>query len=672
MRCGHAARDAAGIGAASGRSGASQSGRHTPLSEWVLRLASTDDLTLYGEERAKTIADEIAVGRMSMLFVGGLLDDLAIDGEVLLRAVQFIHRDRYWRRIEPTLEAFESASGPDRYRATWTLRYAGDECDLSVAHVVEVTNSEIAVTAEATAHSPTVTNRTGFILLHPARETVGRSVDVTHPDGTVTREIFPETLSQHAVLSGIAALAFSGGEGTELTIALSGDVFETEDQRNWTDGSFKTFSRPLSEPVPYRIEPGAPVSQAVCITAGPRLPAAAHHVTDTDRRPVSLDRSTSLAAAFLTPDGEAPVVHATLGSKGTGRRMPRLGFGVHFERASADEETVDALRRLRPSVLQFRLNPGDPVEGVAAFANLAKRTGADAALELISGYRTGDRSLSKAIEAMAETGLAPSALTLYPETDADLAAARTAFPGSRIGGGTPLFFVLAHRAQLPNGLDFVQWTMPPGVHDISDRAIMETLACVPDVLDRARQLWADKALWIGPTALRPRFRPATLNKDVAPLDPGGRPDDIDPRQQGLFVASWTVGYLARLAYGGADTALMLEPFGARGVMDRVSPGSATGIWTFPIYDVLLALANAQGCDLIPVGIDREDLVLGLAWQGKAAAAVFANLSPRPVRLRVSGVDLNVRSVTGRQSEASGDAIVLSAFEVVAFGDAAAS
>mgnify|MGYP006195238293 CR=1 FL=1 len=43
----------------------------------------------------------------------------------------------------------------------------------------------------------------------------------------------------------------------------NGDVFEMEDQRNWTDASYKTYVRPLALPWPYTLEAGTELEQAV-------------------------------------------------------------------------------------------------------------------------------------------------------------------------------------------------------------------------------------------------------------------------------------------------------------------------------------------------------------------------------------------------------------------------
>ena len=60
----------------------------------------------------------------------------------------------------------------------------------------------------------------------------------------------------------------------EVDIAFEGEVFEMEDQRNWTDASFKTYCRPLALPRPYTLEAGDEVRQRITVTVR-RVGAAA-------------------------------------------------------------------------------------------------------------------------------------------------------------------------------------------------------------------------------------------------------------------------------------------------------------------------------------------------------------------------------------------------------------
>ena len=41
---------------------------------------------------------------------------------------------------------------------------------------------------------------------------------------------------------------------------MEGETFETEDQRNWSDASFKTYGTPLHLPFPVEVEEGTRVA----------------------------------------------------------------------------------------------------------------------------------------------------------------------------------------------------------------------------------------------------------------------------------------------------------------------------------------------------------------------------------------------------------------------------
>src|SRR5262249_5004498 len=62
--------------------------------------------------------------------------------------------------------------------------------------------------------------------------------------------------------------------GVEATIRMEGDVWETEDHRNWSDASFKTYCRPLVQPWPYTIPGGSEVRHTATFSFAGRLPAA--------------------------------------------------------------------------------------------------------------------------------------------------------------------------------------------------------------------------------------------------------------------------------------------------------------------------------------------------------------------------------------------------------------
>ena len=54
---------------------------------------------------------------------------------------------------------------------------------------------------------------------------------------------------------------------------MEGDAFEMEDQRNWSDASYKTYVRPLRRPWPYSLPKGQKFTQAVRLQVSGTLPA---------------------------------------------------------------------------------------------------------------------------------------------------------------------------------------------------------------------------------------------------------------------------------------------------------------------------------------------------------------------------------------------------------------
>ena len=54
--------------------------------------------------------------------------------------------------------------------------------------------------------------------------------------------------------------------GLKVNCRMEGDTFEMEDQRNWTDASYKTYVRPLALPWPYLIAKGETIDQTVILT----------------------------------------------------------------------------------------------------------------------------------------------------------------------------------------------------------------------------------------------------------------------------------------------------------------------------------------------------------------------------------------------------------------------
>ncbi len=107
-------------------------------------------------------------------------------------------------------------------------------------------------------------NRIGFCILHPA-DAAGAACTLEHPDGSHTVASFPESISPHQPFLNLRAITHEAAPGLRAELRFGGDIFETEDQRNWSDASFKTYSTPLSIPYPVTVQAGDIIRQTVSV-----------------------------------------------------------------------------------------------------------------------------------------------------------------------------------------------------------------------------------------------------------------------------------------------------------------------------------------------------------------------------------------------------------------------
>ena len=161
-------------------------------------------------------------------------------------------------------------------------------------------------------------------------------------DGAVAPGTFPRRVSPHQPFLDLRAVRHEVAPGLEAEVRFEGEVFEMEDQRNWTDASFKTYSTPLALPLPVEVREGERIRQV-----GDAHPA----------RGRSKGRAPLSAAGGSSEDVVRVVV-----SDDDSRPVPRLGLA--FGPASLTSESD----RSRPDP-----SPGPPAGGRAALGGRVAR-----------------------------------------------------------------------------------------------------------------------------------------------------------------------------------------------------------------------------------------------------------------------------------------------------------
>lgn len=550
-------------------------------------------------------------GRWSLEVRGDELADIAIDDRVVLRSIRAVVRDADWDTADLVVDRVQARE------ETLTLHVRSEGLGSSFAGLlrVEAGSAHLRVLLDLESAAPFATNRTGLVVLHPPA-LAGTAVEVRHPDGTLSPGTFPREISPHQPVRDIAGLTWRVDDET-VDLAFAGDVFEMEDQRNWTDASFKTYTRPLDLPFPYRVAAGERVRQSVTVSvAGALAPA-----------PPASD------AISLRPGGAFPeIVVGAATAPGPAPALTSVGDGVLVELDLRVPSWRAALARAAAS--------GAPLDvRLVGIEDAAERDAAADALRGLDVRRVG--------------AFAASGAAAHVSDAATVAALRAALDraGVRVpvvGGSRSHFTELnRERHRLPTGLDGITTTVTPLFHATGTEQLVESVA-MQRLIALQTVAWAGAApVHLGPVSLRPRFndvatRPATIPPETD-LSAGygahltGTPDE---RQNAPELAAWTVASAAALAVPGVASLAYFEEWGPRGI--RSADGSE-----LPVAAAIRALSAAGDGELL-WGDSPDGLVWAIGRRGSATTVLAANLDrrPRSVTIDVDGQPRDVHLAPG--------------------------
>jgi D-apionolactonase len=423
--------------------------------------------------------------------------------------------------------------------------------------------------------------------------------------------------------------------------AFAGDVFEVEDQRNWSDASFKTYSRPLALPWPYTLEAGTTQRQSVTLSVEERSGAVP---------------GTACAPSIPTQDDFATITLDL--AEQTLETMPALGIAIAASEIDAALAHPELLAGIAPQQLTLSFDPvaGHGVAELERFAALQRRANIAAVLEYaLPGIEEPRRELDALAARIQAVKLQIAGIIVSPSVhrqsnppgsisppcpalDDVYRAAREAFPELRIGGGMLSYFTELNRKRPPLALvDWVTHATCPIVHAADDRSVMQTLEAIPHITRSCRSLIGAQPYSIGPVSIGMRQNPYGSRVMPNPHRERIAMAGFDPRQTALFGGAWLAGYAAALEGARIDTLTLGALTGERGLADV-----SDGVTRYPIYAVARVLAAMSGSDRLPVAVaaaQRSAIACIAARDGQGRVrVVVANLTDRAhtVRLTLRG------------------------------------
>lgn len=214
---------------------------------------------------------ELTAGELVTRLEGPDLRYLRLGGREIVRRLYFAVRDESWGTIPGRCRDLQIQSGPDRFEVTFEMAHHDGGLDLTSHGAISGSPTMVVYQIEATAQTPFLYSRIGLCVLHPP-SLAGSSYQAQTPTGRISGRlpqlIEPQRLSDgvlHPLFPSYTELTIDGPEPIATRFEFEGDLFEMEDQRNWTDGSFKTYSTPLALGGPHQARADQHFRQRVTI-----------------------------------------------------------------------------------------------------------------------------------------------------------------------------------------------------------------------------------------------------------------------------------------------------------------------------------------------------------------------------------------------------------------------
>ena len=528
------------------------------------------------------------------------LAEISYNSQIVLRSVRALIRDQDWNTPRIIVDEIIQS---ENYLA---VKISSEGFDAMFTGAIEF--SVIADVAEIemslVSSSDFLANRIGLNLLHPPA-LAGTNVNVLHSNGETEQSIFPVKISPNQPVMDIARLGWTQG-ALDVYLALIGDVFEMEDQRNWTDASYKTYSRPLSLPFPYPVASGEMISQKLVMVV-------------MQSEAAEKSKQNSPARIVLTQQGTFPSI--------------QLGAATHP--ITADGLAADTDLAAVPILVEVDLRTHNWKAALAAIA--MTKAGID--LRVICQASVQEKDFAELLDQIESLKILRLAVF-----DADQhiwleqiskqlvnAMKSRGMSITQLAGARSHFTELNRNfTKVPETCSGITFSITPLFHALNTEQLVESMAMQRLVTRQAVAMADGKEVHVGPVTLRPRFNNVATKDpeipEVTDLSKGYGAEwfgNSDIRQQSPELAAWTIASAAAIGIAGVNSITFFEERGPRGIQS--AEGDA-----YPVHAAVKELSELVGGNLL-TGESPD----GLLWAiGSGSSVLVANLQGEAAQFEI--------------------------------------
>jgi len=505
----------------------------------------------------------LKAGLTDLIFQDGMIRQIAYNSTPICNRIYFALRDHYWNTIPGSFTIIHHSITPTGFAISFKGIYKQDTIELeSLFDLRGNSSGEIQFSFKALAHTSFYRNRIGFCTLLPIDHYRGKTYRVIRSDNKVISSTFPDIIEPWQPQLDIKSISMPIDTSSNLTISFDGDLFEMEDQRNWTDYSYKIYSTRLSDPLPVPVERGTTIEQKITFTIIPPPHAPDSPCDNKQNTPIILD-TLSLSTC----------------------KVPQIGTCLDCPKQyTISPEYISQFSYIRFDIFFDQPDHRDIILSIISTCRTLSITPEFAI------YCTNDiqKELALFKECLSVSGIKPVRIIVHLQSETIVsettitttrALLDQSFPGVPLVFGTDRYFVELNRSRDVIDLcDHICYSLNPQVHTFDNESIMENLPGIESTILTSHTLFGNKKVHITPITLRPRTNRSNPHKAGGP----------DMRLYGLFGAAWTAGALFYSIRKNVDALCFFDLNGDHGIFDNIRKNVT------PAYHLLSKVASFSG------------------------------------------------------------------------------
>lgn len=205
-------------------------------------------------------------GHTTGMYESGRIRYIKWKGKEVLRNIYPALRDEQWNTIPFVIRNEKLNISADAFEISYDAKFNHGDISYEAGFQIKGADDKLIFQMRGKALSMFNSKRIGICVLHPVNPCAGQPVDIIRPDKSVNTSQFPVLINSTQPFTDISGMHWVTTGGVKIELNFEGGDFETEDQRNWTDDSYKTYSGPQYKTPMLKLNAGDTMHQKVTLS----------------------------------------------------------------------------------------------------------------------------------------------------------------------------------------------------------------------------------------------------------------------------------------------------------------------------------------------------------------------------------------------------------------------